>query len=58
MEKTNAPIETCMRKKCVNIHKRHLKIDNKMSNIKPYWKLTKCNLKQRFLFHISNGQNN
>lgn len=54
IEKTNALLETC--KKYVSSHKRHMKIDNKKSDIKPYQKSMKCNLKQRDIFHISNGQ--
>lgn len=54
MEKTNAPLETC--KKYVSSHKRHMKIANKKSHLKPYQKPMKCNLKQRDIFHTANGQ--
>lgn len=54
MEKTNAPLETC--KEYVSSHKRHMKIANKKSHLKPYQKPMKCNLKQRDIFHTANGQ--
>lgn len=42
-------------KKYINMHKRQMKIANKIASIKPQWKPKKCNLRQKDIFKEIKG---